>query len=641
VAGVDVAIILAFVAYALVAGLRARRAASANLEEYFLAGRTLPGWKAGLSMAATQFAADTPLLVTGLIATAGVFALWRLWIYAIAFLLLGFVLAPSWRRANVITDAELTEVRYGGRAAAVLRGVKAIYFGTVFNCVVLSFVLLAATRIAEPFLTWDQWSWFPSSIHGAFVALAEWIGSPITVVGDDPATWPADVWIRSANNLISITAILIVTTFYSTTGGLRSGVETDVLQLALMFVGTLLFAWFVVDKVGGLAALPGEIRARFAEGGPGGITSEQILGFTPGHARDAGLAVLGVFALQWLAQMNADGTGYLAQRAMACRSDRDARRATVWFTVTQIVARSLLWIPLGLGLLLLFPPDLGLELEHARRDREFTYVLGMAELPAGLRGLLVTAMLAALASTVDTHLNWGSSYWTNDIYRRFVCQAWRRREPSPRSLVWVARAANLGILAIALAVMTRLGSIATAWQASLLLGAGMGGVLVLRWIWWRLTAWGELSAIAASAVLAPILLAATPDGADGEALRLLTMFVASTATGALVSVVGPRPPVPGLVAFYQRARPPGFWAPIARAAGDATPDGVGRLARGLACVATGALSLFSLLTVAGSLITGSAPPPWFPYRTAWLVLVAVVGLGLLPVWRHLARRLPP
>lgn len=635
--GIDVVIVVVFIGYAVVSGMRSRKVASENLEEYFLAGRTLPGWKAGLSMAATQFAADTPLLVTGLVATAGVFSLWRLWIYAIAFLLLGLVLAPSWRRVGVLTDAELTEVRYGGRAAAWLRGVKAIYFGTIFNCVVLSFVLLAATRIAEPFLTWDQWSWFPAPIHDAFVSLAEWIGTPITIVGDDPATWPADVWIRSANNLISIGSILIVTTFYSTTGGLRSVVDTDIFQLALMLVGTAAFAWFVVDRAGGLTEIPAQIRLRYAEGGPGGLTGDEVLAFTPSVAKEAGLAVLGVFAIQWLAQMNADGTGYLAQRVMACKSDADARRATIWFTVTQVLVRSLLWIPLALGLLLVFPPDPGLALDHLRADREYTYVRAMAELPVGLKGLLVTAMLAALASTVDTHLNWGSSYWTNDLYKRFVC-AWREREPSARSLVWVARAANLLILAIALVVMTRLGSIAGAWKTSLLLGAGMGGVLVLRWLWWRVTAWGELSAILASAVLAPVLLAVI-DTPDAEAIRLLLMFVGSTLTGVVVSLARPHRSLDRVADFYRRARPPGWWRPVAEAAGEDPSGDVRRLGTGLAAVAVGALSIFCVLTLVGSLIAQSPPPVWLPWRPAWLVLLAVVGVGLVPVWRRLHRRL--
>ncbi|MBA3397664.1 MAG: Na+:solute symporter [Deltaproteobacteria bacterium] len=635
----DVAIILAFIAYAVISGLRSREVAGKNLEEYFLAGRTLPGWKAGCSMAATQFAADTPLMVTGLIATAGVFSLWRMWIYAIAFLVLGFILAPSWRRASVITDAELTELRYGGKAAAVLRGVKAVYFGTIFNCAVLSFVLLAATRIAEPFMTWDQWGWFPDVIHGAFVSFAEWMGTPITLVGDDPATWPADVWIRSANNILSILSILLVTTFYSTTGGLRSVVDTDVVQLGIMLVGTFLFMWFVVDKVGGLGEVPDQIRARFADGGPGGIKPDEILAITPGMAKDVGLAVLAVFAIQWLAQMNADGTGYLAQRSMACRSERDAQQASVWFVVIQILVRSLMWVPLGLGLLLMFPPDLSLSLEHARADREFTYVRAMAELPVGLKGLLVTAMLAALASTVDTHLNWGSSYWTNDIYKRFICQSWRKKEPSDRSLVWVARGANFLILGISLVVMTQLGSIASAWKTSLLLGAGMGGVLLLRWLWWRLTAWGELSAIIASAVLAPILLATIDaDTSEGEAIRLLVMFAVSTATGIVVSLTARKESMEHLVVFYKRARPPGAWGPVALAAGADPAADLRRLWLGAGTVVVAAISLFSILTAAAALLADSPPPSWLP-RTVWLIALIVLGVGLIPVWRRLAARL--
>lgn len=636
---VDVLIILAFVVYAITLGLRSRGVAGRNLEEYFLAGRTLPGWKAGISMAATQFAADTPLLVTGLIATAGIFSLWRIWIYAIAFLLMGFVLAASWRRVRVLTDAELTEVRYGGPAAAVLRGFKAIYFGTVFNCTVLSFVLLAATRIAEPFLVWDQWEWFPQYVHQAFVGLAQWIGTPMTVVSGEASGWPADVWTRSANNLISIFAILLVTTFYSTTGGLRSVVNTDIVQFAIMLIGTFLFAWFVVDQVGGLTSVPEQIRVRFANGGPGGISAEEMLAFTPSVARDASFAVLAVMGIQWLAQMNSDGTGYLAQRSMACRSDHDAKQAAVWFTVMQVFLRSLLWIPLGLGLLLMFPPDLSLSGEAAVSDREFSYVLGMAQLPAGLMGLMLTAMLAALASTVDTHLNWGASYWTNDIYKRFVCQAWRKTEPSDRSLVWVARGANLLILAIALVIMTQLDSIATAWKTSLLLGAGMGGVLILRWVWWRLSAWGELSSILASLLMAPSLLiymdAGTP---DMEAMRLLIMFVGSTAAGIGVSLLTGPEKMERLQDFYRRARPPGFWGPVARAVGSDPRADWHRLLGGLSAVAMAAFSIFCLLTAVGSLLAQSQPPTWFPWRTPWVVMLAAVGLGLIPVWWRLAFR---
>jgi len=629
VSGLDALIVLGFVALAIGSGLRARKRASRSLEEYFLAGRSLPGWKAGVSMAATQFAADTPLLVTGLIATAGIFALWRLWIYAVAFLLLGFVFAPLWRRARVLTDAELAELRYGGSPATWLRGIKAVYFGTVFNCTVLAMVLWAAKEIAEPFLLWH--AWLPPGIFGIAEGAVTWVGVPFA--RDIGAG--SDLWIRSTNNVLSLLAIVSVTALYSTTGGLRSVVQTDVMQFALMIAGTAAYAGCVVHAVGGLEAIPAAIHDRFAGGGPGGIEPAEILAFTPSRAKDAGLLVLSVFALQWLVQMNADGTGYLAQRSMACRSDADAKQAAVVFTLLQVVLRSLLWLPIGLGLLLLFPPDLGLASSALQADREVTFVLGMAELlPSGLRGLMLTAMLAALASTIDTHLNWGASYWTNDLYKRFVCEAWRGRRPGQRELVWVARASNLLILGIALAVMTRLSSIQVAWHASLLLGAGMGVPLVLRWLWWRFGAWGEIGAIGMSILLAPALLRWMPP--DQEALRLLLMALGSTTAGVALSLaVGPES-TDRLRRFYERVRPPGFWGPVALAAGGRLREDRRRLGRGLAATGLGSFSVFCILAGFGTAIAGSLGPVGWPLgRTAWIALQLVAGFGLVPIWWRL------
>ena len=557
-AAIDFAIVAIFVVYAVSAGVRNRRSAARNLDEYFLAGRSLAGWRAGLSMAATQFAADTPLLVTGLIATAGIFALWQLWIYALAFLLTGFVLSSSWRRAGVLTDAELSELRYGRRAAAVLRGVKAVYFGTVLNCTVLAWVLLAATRIAEPFLLWDQW--LPAGLFEPIVELVARVGVPVTAA----APGAPGVWTTTANNLLSLLALLAVVLAYSATGGLRGVVATDIVQIAVMLAGTAAFAAVVTAEAGGLVAVTERLRAQFAAGGPGGITPDELLAFTPDRARNASPAVLGMLGLLWLVQINADGSGYLAQRTMACRSDRDARTAAVVFTYTQVVLRSLLWLPLGLGLLVLFPPDPALAPELLQADREASYVRGMAELlPPGLLGLMLTGMLAALASTVDTHLNWGASYWTNDVYRRFICQAWRRTEPDERALVRVARGANVAILLVALLIMTRLTSINQAWQASLLMGAGMGVVLVLRWIWWRVNAWAEMAAALVSLCAAPLLMALLSD--EQQAARLLLMAVLATSGALAAALLGPAEDRRRLVAFYVRARPAGFWGPIAAA----------------------------------------------------------------------------
>jgi Na+/proline symporter len=626
----DAAIIIAFAVYAITSGLRTRRSASTGLEEYFLAGRSLSGWKAGISMAATQFAADTPLLVTGLIATAGIFSLWRLWIYALAFLLLGFVLAPCWRRAGVLTDAELAEVRYAGTGATWLRGVKAVYFGLVFNCAVLAMVLWAAKEIAEPFLRWH--AWLPAGLFDGLRALVEAVGVPFAraaAAGDD-------VWLRSTDNLISIALLVGLTLAYSTTGGLRAVVRTDLMQFAVMMGATALYAVYVVAEVGGLGAVHAGLEGVTPVGGAGGLTRSEILAFTPAHARDAGLAVLAVIGLQWLVQMNADGTGYLAQRAMACRSDRDARNAAVVFTFAQVGLRSLLWLPIGLGLLVLFPPDAALEAGALRADREATFVRGIAELlPAGALGLMLTAMLAALASTIDSHLNWGAAYFTNDLYGRFVCRAWRGREPSQRGLVLVARLSNVVIVLIALAVMTQLSSIQTAWQLSLLLGAGMGVLLVLRWLWWRLNAWGELASIAASAVLAPILLATFGD--DREALRLLWMAGGATLAGVGASLATAPEPRERLQAFYRRARPPGFWGPIAADAGGDPRRDARRLARGLGAVASAALCVFCLLTGIGSWLAGSPAPPWLPARPVWIGLLIALGALLVPLWITLGR----
>jgi Na+/proline symporter len=617
----DLLIVLAFVVYAIGSGFRARKKASEGLNEYFLAGQSISGWKAGLSMAATQFAADTPLLVTGLIATGGIFLLWRLWIYGLAFLLMAFVFAIGWRRAGVLTDAQLTEVRYSGRGVLTLRVLKAVYYGTVINCVVMAMVLVAAVRIAEVFLPWHEWL---PGVQGAFVGLVENAGL-VDALGTSALGLPPEI--AAANNLLSILLILAFTALYSTTGGLRAVIATDVMQFALAMVGTLVYAWIVVREAGGLGGLTDRVVELY-----GPARAAEMLSFGPPDLT-AGVVLpfLTIIGLQWFFQMNSDGTGYLAQRSMACRTDRDARSAGVIFAWAQILVRSLIWLMIGVGLLVLYPFAAA---DTASPDfvagREILFVTGVNDLlPPGIRGLMLTGLLAALASTIDTHLNWGASYWSNDVYSRLVCQQWQGREAGERELVVAARLSNLLILVIALVIMSNLGSIQEAWVTSLLLGAGMGSVLVLRWLWERINLWSEIAAIAVSLVTAYLLLfvVGLGDAPDQDALRLGIMAFVSTAAAIGVTFVTPKTDDAVLVAFYDRVRPQGAWSRTAKLAGDAPGRPWAALRIRLGLTALSALSLFLLLVGFGRwMIPAPDGPGW---ATGLLILG---GLALIPLW---------
>ncbi len=612
---IDLVIVIVFVAYAMYSGLAARRTASTGLQEYFLAGRTVKGWRAGVSMAATQFAADTPLLVVGLIASGGIFLIWQLWVYGIAFLMMGFVFAAHWRRAGVLTDAEFTELRYSARGALALRTVKALYYGTLINCVVLAFVLVAAVRIAEVFLPWHEW--LPNDFFQSLVQLTRVTGLSIgsTVSGHD-----ADI--ASTNNAISIILLMSFTLFYSATGGLRSVIATDVMQFSLAMLGTLAYAFVMVNATGGLSELSDRIVEIYGQ-----AKAAELLSFSPtGEALL--LPLLVIIALQWFFQMNSDGTGYLAQRSMACRTDRDARVAAVVFSWLQIVLRSLIWIVIGLSLLVLYPFDPQAPSgDGFIASREMLFVQGIDDLlQPGLRGLMLTGLLAALASTIDTHLNWGASYWSNDLYDRLACRAWLKRTPGNRELVWVARWSNVLILVLALIVMSQLGSIQQGWKMSLLLGAGTGSVLVLRWLWERINLYSELAAIIVALIASGLLLHFFPEP-DQEWLRLASMALLSTVAAVGITFFTPPTEQRVLSAFYQRVRPVGWWRKTAAANNEDGAIALLRLRRDALMVVTGSVSLLFMLVGLGRLLI-RAP------GDSTLVSLVFVGIAIaaFPFW---------
>ena len=606
----DLTILAAFICYSLYVGWAAKLRASRNLTEYFLAGRSVSGWRAGLSMAATQFAADTPLLVMGLLAAGGIFSLWRLWIYGLAFLLMGFVLGAAWRRAGVLTDAELTMIRYSAKGALTLRALKAVFYGTVINCVVLAFVLAAATRLFELFLPWHEW--LPG---GVYAPLTDLIGATGLVLNSG-LTGLADS-IATTNNFLSIVLMLLFIAGYSTTGGLRSVIRTDVMQLLIMLVGTALYAWYAVKYAGGLSRLSDQLAAVY-----GADAAARFLSFTP-PAGEALAPFVVIIALQWFYQMISDGTGYLAQRTMACRDDRAARRAAVVFTVTQIVVRSLLWLLIGIALLILFPFDVTQPAGEALiAKRELVFAEGIdVLLPAGARGLMLTGMLAALASTIDTHMNWGASYWSNDLYKAIWVERIRGREASPRELVRVARLATVVLLVIALIIMVNLGSIQAAWQISLLFGAGMGAVLVLRWLWERVNLYCELGSILVSLVLAPVLIWTV----EADWLRLAIMSGVSTVVVIAAAYLLPGTEPVRLMAFYDRVRPPGWWSRTARGLNLDTRASRTEFRSDVVAVIAAAVSVYCWLVGLAQLLLQTA-------SLTFVVTLLLVGTAAVPVW---------
>ncbi len=620
----DLAIVLLFVAVTIGSGFRARKAASRNLDEYFLAGRTVSGWRAGLSMAATQFAADTPLIVMGLIATGGIFLFWQFWVYGIAFLMMGFLFGASWRRAGVLTDAELAEVRYSGRGRLALRVLKAFYYGTLINCIVMAFVLAATVQIAEVFLVWHQW--LPAGLYDPLRDMIAALDVQLTRTVPPPNSGSGpgsglDPLTATTNNMVSIGLLLAFIAVYSTTGGLRSVIFTDVFQLGIALFGTLIYAVIVVVECGGLGAMVNRLVDIY-----GDDAARRTLSFAP-DTLDMIAPFLVLMGLQWLYQVNSDGTGYLAQRTMACRTDREARIAAVVFTWTQIFLRSVLWIVIGIALLVLYPLTTDMTDGTLSASREATFITGIKDyLPAGISGLMLTGLLAALASTIDTHLNLGAAYWSNDLYKRLVNEAWLKREPGERELVWVARASTLVVLGLALLVMGHLSSIAQGWKISLLFGAGVGSVLILRWLWERINVTAELSAIAVSLVAGVVLLMLLPDD-DQEWLRLGLMALLSTATVVTAALLAPPTDQDTLKSFYKKARPVGFWGSTARALGEDPSVPLRRFTGGLTHTVTCALAVFLAIYGTTRLLL---PLPDTPSWPAWTALIT--SLALTPIW---------
>lgn len=498
-----------FVLSAVIGMLYAKRA-STDSTEYFLSGRKLPWWLSGTSMVATTFAADTPLAVAGMVAANGIAGNWLWWNMAIGNVLTVFFFARLWRRAAITTDAELIALRYSGPEAKALRTFRALYMALPINLIVIGWVNLAMLKI-----------------------LAGTLG---------------------INPVLALGALAVVIFAYSAISGLWGVVVTDAFQFVMAMAGCIVLALYAVDAVGGVDALVSKLPEKFG-------TAEAALSFMPD--RDASwmplTAFLAYLSVQWWASSypgsEPGGGGYIAQRMLSVRTERDSVLATLWFTVAHYAVRPWPWIMTGLAAVVLYGRD----------DAAGGFIRSIELLPAGLRGMLIASFAAAYMSTISTQLNWGASYLVNDVFPV------RSEDAQDRSRRSVKRARLMTALTFLLSSLStyalwKLGSIEAAWRLLIALGAGTGPVLILRWYWSRISAWSEISAMAASLVCFAILtLGGVFDPADpleGTYLMLTTTAV-TTLVWVTVTLLTPPTAETHLAAFYQRVRPGGVgWTAV-------------------------------------------------------------------------------
>jgi Na+/proline symporter len=466
-------------------------------------------------MVATTFAADTPLVVTGLVAAKGVAGNWIWWNMVMSGMLTVFFFARLWRRARVMTDVEFAEIRYAGRPAAFLRGFRALYLGIAINLIIMGWVTRAMIKILT-------------------ISLGI---SPILAVG----------------------ICFVITVTYAVAAGLWAVLWTDLVQFVIKMSAVIILAVFAVRAVGGMDKLKEGLAAHYGNADaaisvlPVRFTSEGMLGYTwmP-------LLTLAVFlSVQWWAAWypgaEPGGGGYVAQRIFSSKTERDGVLATLFFNVAHYALRPWPWIITALATVILYPAGIG-----PTHDHEAAYVQAFVDLlPTPWRGFMMAGFAAAYMSTVGTQLNWGASYIVNDFYKRFL-----NKTASETHLVSVSRWATVALFLLSILVTSGIDTVGSMWELLLALGSGTGLVLILRWYWWRINAWSEISAMIASFVISLVAMAAVKSRlpADSPLIQtyvMLITMVLSTVTWLAVTYLTKPEPEAKLEAFYQKVRPGG------------------------------------------------------------------------------------
>ena len=565
--GLDWLVIAIYLLGTLAIGIYFSRRGARSFVDFFVGGRALPWWLAGTSMAATTFSVDTPLYVTGLVARRGVAGNWEWWAFAISHVLMIYLFARLWRRSEIVTDVELTEIRYGGKPAALLRGTRAFIFAVPINCIGMGYAMLAMRKVIEALGLWSAVPW-------------ELPGEP-------------RLWI-----VVGISVLVLV---YAGLAGLWGVVATDFIQFVLALAGALLVMAFALPDVDGVAGIKATLATR-------GLTHR--LDFMP-WSQAAQLSMttfLAYVGIQWWAFMRSDGGGMFIQRFVSSRTEADAAKAAWLFNILHYVVRTWPWIVVALVALILYP---------ALEDPEIGYIRLMLDyLPAGLLGLVVASFLAAFMSTVSTQINWGASYIVNDLYDR-----WLRPGAGDAERVWVGRAASLVIVVLA-GIAAFLGrDVGKVFRFMIAIGTGPGAVLILRWFWWRVNAWAELAAMLAGMVIA-LLTYQLPalEGID-FGLRLAMTAFGAAAVWLPAMLLTPPESEGTLERFYRRTRPGGpGWRKQRRATGlEPLQDLGGAIIAGT----LGIIALLSLMLATGWLVLGR-----LAWGLPALALAAIAGAGL-------------
>ncbi|HEU4698985.1 MAG TPA: sodium:solute symporter family protein [Gemmatimonadales bacterium] len=576
----DWAIVVASIVVSFLPALLLARRAGSSTAEFFTSGRAAPWWLIGVSMVATTFSTDTPNLVTNLVREHGVANNWAWWSFLLTGMATVFFYARLWRRSGVLTDLEFYELRYAGKPASLVRGFRALYLGLFFNCIIMATVNLAAAKIANVLLGWPM------------------------------------------GKTLVICAVMNVA--FAATSGLWGVLVTDFIQFGIAMTGSFAAAYFALKQpeVGGLAGLMTRV-------------DPATLRFLPDFADwPTALAVLVIpLTIQWWSVWypgsEPGGGSYIAQRMLAAKSERDALGGTLLFNVAHYALRSWPWIVVALASTLVYPTlgDISRALPYVDPrliGHDMAYPAMLRFLPAGFLGLMIAGLLAAYVSTISTHLNWGTSYLVHDFYRRFL-----KPGADERHYVMVGRVVTALLMLCAALLTFALDSARTSFELLMSVGAGTGLIYLLRWFWWRINAWSEISAMASSFLVAIAFFVAGKLGhaVPGHVSLLITVAV-TTVVWVTTTVLTAPTDRETLVRFYRLVRPAGpGWRDVRAAA--ALPPSPDSLSQQLLAWTAGCTFVYSALFASGSWLYGRVGP-------ATLFTVMAVGSGLL-LWRLMLR----